>query len=171
MALGFLSKVAGRTKQLLGITSSSGSGDANKLIGTNAAGKVDITFMPDGIGPDALTFTASETLAAGNLINLWDDSGTVKMRKADASSASKEAHGYVLAAVTSGATGTAYFDGTITGLSGLTKGATYLLSDTAGGVLATSSAPSGSGKIIQEVGVAISDTELVFEKGETCELT
>jgi hypothetical protein len=56
-----------------------------------------------------------------------------------------------------------YLDGTITGLTSLTPGAAYYLSGaTAGAIVST--APSTSGYLSQEVGVALSATELNFEE-------
>ena len=83
------------------------------------------------------------------------------MLKADADSASKAAVGFVLSSVSNGATGTAYLGGgLITGLTSLTSGAAYFLSQTAGGI--TTTAPSGTNVIVQSVGYAASATVLVF---------
>lgn len=101
------------------------------------------------------TGTASAALAANDLVNIY--SGGV--RKADAS-AGYPAHGFVDAAVSSGATATVLFGGTISGLSSLTKGPVYL-SATAGAL--TNTPPSGSGQIVQQVGVATSATTVDFE--------
>jgi hypothetical protein len=49
-------------------------------------------------------------------------------------------------------------------MSGLTPGAKYFLATTAGGVSAT--APSGSGNVVQPVGVAINATTLSFNPGD-----
>lgn len=143
--------------------SSAGAGDAGKLTALDSAGKLDITTMPTGVGADTKSIVASEALTAGNVVNVWDNSGTVNVRKADASSASvgKRAVGYVLANVSNSASATVYFDGTITGLSGLTIGVPYYLSGTAGAI--TPTAPTTSGYTVQEVGWAISATELSFE--------
>jgi hypothetical protein len=65
--------------------------------------------------------------------------------------------------VTSPSNATVYLDGTITGLTSLTPGAAYYLSGaTAGAVTAT--APTTSGYLSQEVGIALSTTELNFEE-------
>ena len=90
------------------------------------------------------------------------------MRKADATSPGKTADGFVIAAVSSGATGTAYFEGTNTQLTGLTPGAAYYLSTTAGGV--TTTPPSTSGQVVQFIGKALSDTELSFEPAQPINL-
>lgn len=119
---------------------------------------------PAGASADTATIASSENLTAGDVVNIWNDNGTAKVRKADASAdtAGKRADGFVLAGVTSPANATVYFEGRITGLSGLTPGALYFLSGgTAGAVTAT--APTTSGHCVQKVGVAVSATTLDFE--------
>ena len=143
------------------ITASAGAGDAGKHIAANGSGKIDSTFLPDGIGDDDRTFVCSENLAAGDLVNIHDDAGTPKVRKADASNG-RIAHGYVKSAYTAGATATVHLDGTNDAVSGLTAGNTmYLSGSTAGAITAT--APSTSGHIVQRVGFAMTSTELSFE--------
>lgn len=142
-------------------TTSAGAGDANKLAALGGSGKLDITMMPTGVGADAVSVTASENLAAGDLVNIHNSSGA-KARKADATSSGKEAHGFVLSAVTSGNPATVYFEGSNTGVTGLTPGKQYL-STTAG--LATSTAPSGSGNVVQIVGFATAAASLNFNSG------
>jgi hypothetical protein len=144
------------------VDSSAGAGDSGKLISLDGSGKIDSSFMPTGFGADTRTVTAGETLAAGDLIYM---DATPEAFKADANSDAKAAIGFVLAGITAAATGTAYFgSGIISGLSGLTAGAKYYLDTTAGGI--TTTKPSGSGDIIQQVGVALSATELYFEPQE-----
>lgn len=108
--------------------------------------------------------TASEALSAGNVVNVWDNSGTVMVRKADATISGKEATGYVLDGVASSATVTVYFDDVLEGLSSLSPGNIYYLSTTAGGI--TTTAPSASGNVVQRVGRALSASEIAFEPGE-----
>lgn len=145
------------------VQSSAGAGDAAKVVALDSAGKIDSTMMPTGVGADTKTFVASETLAAGDLVNIWDDSGTPKARKADASGGvAKRAVGFVLAGFASAATATVYFEGTITGLSGLTGGTALFLSGSAAGT-PTATAPSTSAYIVQPIGHALSTTELSFE--------
>lgn len=139
---------------------STGVSDAGKIIALDANGRLDNSVLPVGVGLDTKTLEASESISAANLVNIFTSSGQAKIRKADASSAGKEANGYVLTSVTSGQNGLVYFEQIITGLSGLTPGATYFLSTTPGEVTATP--PSGSGNIVQEIGKAISETELQF---------
>lgn len=140
--------------------SSAGAADAGKMVKLDSGGKIDPTMMPAGIGAESRTFTASEALAAGDLVNIWNSSGP-KVRKADGAAAGKEAHGFVLASVSNGASATVYpEENVISGLSSLTPGARMFLSTTAG--QATATAPSTSGQVVQDIGVALSTTEILF---------
>ncbi len=141
-------------------TTSAGAGDAGKIPVLDSSGLLDSSFMPVGIGADTASILTTEDISAGNLVNIYSDSGTAKCRKADATTAGKEANGYVLASTTSGQNAVVYFEQRITGLSGLTDGSTYFLSTTAGAYTAT--APSSSGNIVQKIGRAVSDTVLLF---------
>jgi hypothetical protein len=99
-------------------------------------------------------------LSAGNVCNIYASSGA-KVRKANATDTSKPANCFVLAAFGSGVAATVYFAGQIiTGLVGLTAGATYWL-DTTGGAI-TVTPPSGAGNGVQEIGIALSTTTLLF---------
>ena len=140
-------------------TTSAGAGDSGKIVALDAAGRIDSTMMPVGIGADTATITTSEALAAGDLVNIHSSTGA-KARKADATTAGKEAHGFVLSAFGSGAAATVYFEGTNTAVTGLTPGPLFLAT-TAGGV--SSIAPSAAGNIVQRVGFAISATALNFQ--------
>lgn len=140
-------------------TSSAGAGDAGKVVALDGAGKIDSSMMPVGVGADSTTMTASEAIAAGDFVNVWNSSGA-KIRKADATVAGKEAHGFVLSAIGNGASGTVYFEGTNTGVTGQTPGPVFL-STTAG--VAASAAPSGSGNVVQRIGFAISATAINFQ--------
>ena len=155
----FLSLVGGVQQLLTAIATSAGAGDANKIVMTDGSGKLDTTFMPTGIGPDTVTIQASEALAAGDFVNIHDDTGA-RVRKADATN-TRPANGFVLASVTSGQSATVYLSGRNTSLTSLTIGARYYLSDTAAGGVATT-APADSG-IVQYLGTAASGDSLVFE--------
>lgn len=161
MAQKFLALVSGRLKELASLVVSAGAGDAGKIPALDGTGKLDNSVMPVGVGSDSKAIVASEALAAGDFINIWDDAGTPKVRKADATSEGKEADGFVLAGVTLGANATVYFEGTNTQLSTLTIGGRYYLNTTAGTVTAT--APAATGNVVQYLGRAISATEISFE--------
>ena len=140
-------------------TTSAGAGDSGKIPALGATGKLDQSFMPTGIGADTASITASEALAAGDFVNIYDATGA-KCRKADASTAGKEAHGFVLAAVENAAEATVYFEGTNDQVTGLTPGKQYL-SSTPG--LCTATAPSGSGNVVQRVGIATGAASMNFQ--------
>ena len=141
------------------IQTSAGATDAGKIVALDAAGKIDNSMMPVGIGADTQSVAASEDLAAGDFVNVYNSSGA-KCRKADASTAGKEASGFVLANVTSGNLATVYFEGTNTQVTGMTPG-TVFLSTTPG--IATSTAPSASGNVVQRIGFATSATTINFQ--------
>lgn len=140
-------------------TSSAGAGDSGKIVALDGSGKIDSTMMPTGIGADTASIEASEALAAGDFVNIYNATGA-KCRKADASTAGKEAHGFVLAAVESAANATVYFEGTNTQVTGQAPGPVFL-SATPG--LATSTAPSGSGNVVQRIGFATGTTTINFQ--------
>lgn len=141
---------------------SAGAGDAAKIAQLDGSGRLDSSVMPVGIGADTATITTSEALAAGDFVNIHNSSGA-KARKADATTAGKEAHGFVLAGVASAASATVYFEGTNTAVSGQTPGPVFLQT-TAG--TAGSTPPSSTGNIVQKLGVATSATTINFERGE-----
>lgn len=142
-------------------TTSAGAGDSGKVVALDGSGRIDSTMMPVGIGADTQTVTTSEAVASGDLVNIWDSTGA-KCRKADATVAGKEAHGFVLVGVGSGASATVYFEGSCTAMAGLAPGPQFL-STTAGTASAT--APSGSGNVVQRVGFAVSATTMNFQSG------
>lgn len=161
----YLDIVNGRTTQKSANTTSAGVSDANKLVALNGQGKIDDTMLPTGIGAETKQAPASENLGAGDWVNFWDDAGTTKVRKADASTAGKEADGFVLAAVTAGNNAIVYLEGINNQESGLTGGSRYYLSATTAGA-ATDTPPSGTGKVVQYLGKALSATEISFEGDE-----
>lgn len=140
---------------------SAGAGDAGKLAMLDAAGKLDNSMMPTGIGADVSIITASEALAAGDFVNIWNNTSTANARKADAATSGKSAHGFVLAAVASGASATVYFEGTNNQCTGLTIGDQFLSASTPG--KPTSTAPSTAGNAVQFLGVATSATSMNVE--------
>jgi hypothetical protein len=162
MADKYIKNNSGQFAEVEATVTSTGATEAGKIVALDGGGKLDNSVLPSGIGATVKVAATSENLSAGDIVNLWDDSGTVKVRKADASNG-RRAHGFVIASTTSPANATVYLDGTITGLTSLTPGAAYYLSGaTAGDVTAT--APSTSGYLSQEVGIALSTTELNFEE-------
>lgn len=160
----FLRLVAGRIKELSGVVVSAGAANDGDLVALDASGKLDSSVLPSGIGQNTIAVTASEALAANDLVNVYDNAGTPAVRKADASTEGKECTGFVKASVSSGGSATVYLSGnTITGLSGMTAGRRYL-STTPG--QSTATAPSSSGNVVQKIGDAFNATTIAFEPEE-----
>lgn len=158
----YINTTTGDFTERAAITTSAGAGDAGRIPGLDGTGRLDPTFMPVGIGADTQAITTSEALAAGDIVNIHASTGA-KARKGDATAAGKKGVGFVLASVSSGASATVYFEGTITGLTGLTAGAEYFLGTTPG--VPTATPPTGSGNVIQSIGFATSTTTINFEPG------
>lgn len=156
----YLSNVGGTATEVSGLVTSTGVSDAGKIVQLDGSGRLDTTLMPVGIGAETVAIVASETLAAGNLVNIWNNSGTANVRKADASNG-RIAHGFVLSSVASAATATVYMEGAVTGLTGLTIGAKQFLSATTPGTV-TSTAPTTAAQTVQQVGYATSATSFTF---------
>ena len=157
----FLRLVNGVLTEIFGVQSSAGAANAGDFVALDDTGRINNDMMPVGIGTDTKTIAASEALAAGDWVNVWNSTGA-KVRKADATTAGKEAHGFVLAAVSSGANALVYFEGTNTQVSGQTPGPVYLQTTAGTGGAAI---PSASGNVVQNLGVAVSATEVNFERG------
>lgn len=155
----FLRLVAGVLTEVFGVQTSAGAANAGDLVSLDDTGRIDNTMMPVGIGADTAIIPTSEALAAGDWVNIWNSTGA-KARKADGTVAGKEAHGFVLAAVTSGGNATVYFEGTNTQVSGQTPGAVFL-STTAG--QGTTTPPSATGNVVQRIGFAVSATAVNFQ--------
>ena len=147
---------------------SAGAGDAGKLAELGANGRFHESMMPVGFGADVRVIEASETLAAGDFVTVWDNAGTAMVRLADASDgAAGQAHGFVRDGFASGADASVYFEGPNDAVAGLTTGLTYVLSHTTpGGVVALSAGTTTATHILQEVGVAVDATEINVEIGK-----
>jgi hypothetical protein len=160
----FLRLIGGRIKEVVGVVVSAGAGNDGDIAVLDSSGKFDLSVMPTGVGPQVKSVVTSENLSAGNLVNIYDNSGTATARKADGTSEGKETVGFVLAGTTSPAAASVYLTGTITGLSSLTPGARYYMDDTAGAV--TDTPLTASGNVSQYIGTAISATEIAFDPDE-----
>lgn len=153
----FLKQVGGQLTEEAAVTTST----ADKIPALDGSGKLNINMMPTGIGADIAVIQASENLAAGDWVNIHNSAGSARVRKADATTAGKEAHGFVLAAVTSGQDADVYFEGTNDQVTGQTPGDVFL-STTPG--VGADAAPSASGNVVQKIGVAVSATAVNFER-------
>lgn len=160
----YLDIVGGVATQEQAVATSAGAGDADKIPRLDGGGRIDTSMMPVGIGADTAAIVASEALSAGDFVNIWDDSGTSKVRKADATTAGKEADGFVLASVASSASATVYFEGQNNQLTGLTLGKVVYLGTTAGAAVTT--APAASGNVVQRIGKVVSATAISFEAAQ-----
>ena len=161
MADKYLRNNAGILTETEATVSSAGVANAGDIVALDANGKLDLTTMPVGIAPDISVIAASETLAAGDFVSIWNDAGTPKVRKADASAAGKFAHGFVIATVSSGNNANVYFEGANSQVSGQTAGDVFLSASTPG--QATATPPSGTGNVVQRLGVATAATSINVE--------
>jgi hypothetical protein len=164
----FLTRDGGRTKGKAPIATSTGATDAGRVIATNAAGKLDNTLLPEGIGAAINLATASEALSAGDFVSFFSDEGVFSARRADNSN-NRHAEGFVLAAVAAEGEAQVYPLGEVnSGRSALTVGADYWLG-TAGGVISTpldETSSTSAGKVSQYLGRAKSATELITMRDE-----
>lgn len=141
-----------------------GAGNADKVVALGASGTLDPTMFPAGIGADIVVVPASEALSAGNLINLWTNSGATNARKADASTTGKQCDGFVLASVSSGANATVYRNGQNTAVTGQTIGDGWLSATTPGAIQSTP--PTGTGQTVQKIGRVVTATLADVQPGQ-----
>jgi hypothetical protein len=162
MADKFIKNVSGVLTEQEASTTSAGVADAGKIVALDAAGKLSETMLPTGIGADVAVVNATEALSGGDYVNIWDNSGAFGVRKADASVSGKYAHGFVLDAFAENTAATVYFEGANNQVTGQSPGDVFL-STTPG--VGSPTAPSGTGQVVQRIGVATSATSVNFEKG------
>lgn len=152
---------SGDMAEYAGVIQSAGAGSAGDVPVVDATGRLDISWMSSGVGPENEQIIASESLAAGDFVNVYNNAGVANYRKADTSASgglAKRAHGYVMAAVASGGTALVFIDGNNNQVTGLTAGEVFLSDSTPG--RPTNTPPAGTGKIVQLLGVAVSATQL-----------
>lgn len=143
------------------LVTSSGAGDTGKIPALDSNGKLSPSLMPTGFGTPTYTGTAAEALAAGDFVYI-ESGGTVRKADASAANAAKSAVGFVLSAVSNGATATVYLEGNNDALTSLTAGVIYFLSASSpGGV--TTTPPSTAGHVVQFLGKAINATTIAFD--------
>lgn len=161
----FLNIISGKLKQIV----ASVTGTADAIPAGDSTGKLDISWMPVGVGQEVLVAPSSENLTAGDFVNLYLNSAAINVRKADATTNGKPAQGFVLANVTSPANVTVFFiSNTNTQRSGLTIGSDYYLDTTAGGITATP--PATAGNLVQYIGRAQSATAITMLNALTVEV-
>ena len=164
MANKYIELENGSLKEKEASSISNGAIDAGKIPALDSDGKLDPSLLPPGIGEDLATIEASEDLDAGDLVNVYDDAGVTKVRKANAS-IGLEAHGFILSAALAGESKSVYFEGNISGLSGLTVGSKYFLSSVIAGAVDLTP-PTLAGELVQRIGTAISSTNISFEPSD-----
>ena len=165
----YIALIGGKLKEVVATVISSGVAEANKIVALDSSGKLDVSVMPSGIAAEVVICATSENLTAGQFVNLYDNSGVITARKADATTNTKMAHGFVLASTTSPADTTVYLESSQnSAVTGLTVGADYYLHTTPGAV--TTTPPSSAGNIVQYIGRATSATNLPFTPCDTIEI-
>lgn len=160
--------LAGGMREKVATIVSTGSNEEGDIVALDATGRLDNSIMPVGIGEDAAIVQCSEDLAAGDWVNIWDDSGNPRVRKADATTTGKDVTGFVLNSATSGTNANVFFEGTNTVENALSPGQVLYLSTTAGS--STHTPPTTSGNVVQKIGRALSETSAQFEPSNPIEL-
>ena len=166
----FLRLVNGKLKAIQASVTSAGAANDGDIPALDSNGRLDLSLMPVGVGPDTKVLPVSEVagIGIGDYVNIFDDGGTESVRLADNSNG-RPAHGFVKAAFADGANATVYFEGANEDLSGLVSGRVYL--GTGGGVIQTPLVPvTDTGKIHQLLGVSLSATEVNTDIQDCIEL-
>jgi hypothetical protein len=157
MADKYQALINGRETLVEATVISTGVPQAGDIVGLDGTGRIDVSVLPVGVGPDVALITASEALASGDYVNIYNNAGVANVRKADASN-DRPAMGFVKASVLISDPATIYFEGPNDAKTGLTIGSRYYLS-TAGG--ATPTVPATPTAIISQfLGIAISATAI-----------
>lgn len=125
-------------------------------IGDGVTAWDDLPYSFESGAASGVSITAGEAIGAGKFAYIASDG---KAYLAGYSSTDTAASLYVLDAIASGTSGSAYQDGTNTALSGLTPGAIYALG-TSGGIALASTLTATSGTLLQMLGTATSTTSL-----------
>lgn len=154
MAKKYIELLNGKISNKEATVASAGAANSGEIVALDSTGKIDVSVLPVGVGPDVKLLETSEDLLAGQYVNIFDVSGTPNVRLADASNG-RDAHGFVKEAYLSGATATVYFEGPNDDLSALTVGGRCYL-NTAGTV---TQSPRSTG-IHQFLGIAVTATEI-----------
>lgn len=138
--------------------------DGGRVIATGANGKLDSSLLPDGVGADIVVAPTIENLQAGDFVNMFVDTGILKVRKADASLGfAKNADGFVKDNVSIGANASVYQTGYNDDLSGLVIGNYYYLSNITAGKVTVDIPAEGTNHIRQRLGKAIATTTLAVK--------
>jgi len=161
----FLALNTNGSMQEVAPTTLGGSSYANQIPVLNSNGNLDISMMPTGIGADTQSIVASESIAAGSLVNIYNNAGTVTIRNAIAADNTKPANGFVLSSVASAAIGLVYVRGLNsqvplgTFVAANVGSKVFLSPTTAGGITLT--IPTTTGQIVQVIGTVDAVATLV----------
>lgn len=157
----FARNVAGVMTEVAGVVTATG----NAIPALDSTGRLAVAQLPVGVGPEVQTMPTSETLAAGNLVNVYNATGVLTARNADASTVGKEANGFVKELFTHPTTATVYMFGgaSNTAATCATIGARQYLATTPGATVETAPTYASGARFHQYVGKAISLTELAAE--------
>lgn len=165
----YIAIIAGKLKEVFATVVSTGVTNANQIVALDSGGHLDPSVLPTGVGADVVVAPSSENLTAGQFVNVYNNTGALNVRKADATNNTKPCHGFVLVSVTSPANATVYLLGSLNNQqSGLTIGSDYWLDTTPGGITTTS--PTTSGNISQFIGRALATTTIQFSNESTVEI-
>jgi hypothetical protein len=118
-------------------------------------GKLSVTVLPEGVGPDITVMASTEDLAPG----AWVHIDPVSSMACNANASGREVHGFVLEGVAALAMAKIYTTGRNTGVKGQKTGPVFL-STTAG--QGTAIPVKGKGLLSQRVGQAVSETCVIF---------
>ncbi len=156
----YLGLVSGVETEVVATVTGGTVAQDGKIVALDTSGRLDPSIMPVGVVADTHNATAFESLSSASPFVYIRSDGQVA--NASAATGGNPTIGFVLANVAAAAQALVYFEGRVTGLSGLTVGARYYLSDaTPGGLTATP--VTGAGKLHQYLGRAVSATTLSFE--------
>lgn len=133
-----------------------------KVRGQIASLKITVTAGAT-ITPVGDLVQVGSSLAAGMLVNIYDDNGTPKMRPAIATALGTKAHAFVTGNAAAGGELVPKYEGVNPHFTGLQTGKRYFLSATVPGGISLIGPAQGSGHVWQPVGVAISETELLLD--------
>jgi len=124
---------------------------SKNVIPESTSGGVSVT-------DDSYLIESSQDIESGRFVNVFDDNGIKKIRKADRM-LGYEAHGYILEAVNIGVAVKVYFEGNNDQASFFGDGVVFL------GKYGFGSAVHGNGLISQKIGIATAENNINFEPG------
>lgn len=140
-----------------------GSENSGQPIKTDNTGKLDASFLPEGIGGEQFMQTAGEQLNANDLVYISLSTGQVF--KADANDPNKRAIGFISASYAQNEQVVIYKRSIFDGLTGIVPGQRYYLSTTPGEFTTTpldSENSTNDGKLHQFIGRGLTIDAIEF---------